>query len=293
MNATKIKKRVFLVGCPRSGTTLLQSVIASHPEIASFPESKFFKFLTNPGSKRNFFQLAKPAVREKIADFLKAIDREELLYQFPYRSGFIKTYSGAFVDILDTVTLEQDKSIWLEKTPEHLQRINCIEDNISDVAFIHIVRDGKDVVSSLYEVSHKFPEFWGWPRTIDQCIQRWINDVEITNFHVHKLNHLLVRYESLVSDPESIFEEICSFLAVDFQADYLKNRHNSGDAIILQRESWKLSIHNSIKENNDKKINRLFDMSQVDHITQKVSSLDINTTGRKLKSSNHTDCDFR
>ncbi|MGC1525664.1 MAG: sulfotransferase, partial [Phormidesmis sp.] len=35
-------KRLFLVGCARSGTTLLQSLLASHPGVASFPESNFF-----------------------------------------------------------------------------------------------------------------------------------------------------------------------------------------------------------------------------------------------------------
>ncbi|MGL4503377.1 MAG: sulfotransferase family protein, partial [Planktothrix sp.] len=40
-----IKNRIFLVGCPRSGTTLLQSLLAAHPQIASFPESHFFQSL--------------------------------------------------------------------------------------------------------------------------------------------------------------------------------------------------------------------------------------------------------
>jgi hypothetical protein len=35
------RTRLFLVGCPRSGTTLLQSLLAAHPQIASFPESHF------------------------------------------------------------------------------------------------------------------------------------------------------------------------------------------------------------------------------------------------------------
>ncbi|MGL6135938.1 MAG: sulfotransferase, partial [Planktothrix sp.] len=37
--------RLFLVGCPRSGTTLLQSLLAAHSQIASFPESQFFRCL--------------------------------------------------------------------------------------------------------------------------------------------------------------------------------------------------------------------------------------------------------
>lgn len=38
----KIEGRFFIVGFPRSGTTLLQSLLAAHPQIASFPESYFF-----------------------------------------------------------------------------------------------------------------------------------------------------------------------------------------------------------------------------------------------------------
>ena len=42
---TAPKQRIFLVGCPRSGTTLLQSLLAAHPDITSFPESHFFRHL--------------------------------------------------------------------------------------------------------------------------------------------------------------------------------------------------------------------------------------------------------
>ena len=38
----KVKERVFIVGVPRSGTTLIQSLLASHPQIETFPESHFF-----------------------------------------------------------------------------------------------------------------------------------------------------------------------------------------------------------------------------------------------------------
>ena len=38
-------KRIFLVGAPRSGTTILQSLLAAHPKITSFPETKFFQYL--------------------------------------------------------------------------------------------------------------------------------------------------------------------------------------------------------------------------------------------------------
>ena len=44
-NTRAILSRIFLVGCPRSGTTLTQSLLAAHPMVASFPESHFFSHL--------------------------------------------------------------------------------------------------------------------------------------------------------------------------------------------------------------------------------------------------------
>ena len=40
----EITKRIFLIGCPRSGTTIAQVMLAGHPEILSFPETQFFKW---------------------------------------------------------------------------------------------------------------------------------------------------------------------------------------------------------------------------------------------------------
>ena len=43
MKNSESKKAVFIIGSARSGTTLLQSMLASHPEVYSFPETHFFR----------------------------------------------------------------------------------------------------------------------------------------------------------------------------------------------------------------------------------------------------------
>ncbi|NJL67494.1 MAG: sulfotransferase [Microcoleus sp. SM1_3_4] len=68
-------KRIFLVGCPRSGTTILQSLLASHPEIISFPESKFFHYLL-------YDKFADKLSSRMEAFFQDEIDRPEFLRDF-------------------------------------------------------------------------------------------------------------------------------------------------------------------------------------------------------------------
>ena len=49
--------RAFIVSCPRSGTTLLQSLLAAHSDIHSFPESNFFALATPRNLWRRFLGL--------------------------------------------------------------------------------------------------------------------------------------------------------------------------------------------------------------------------------------------
>src|SRR5216683_2620003 len=49
------------------------------------------------------------------------MQRPELLGRLPRPAIWARQYSRAFVDTLDQLTLEQDKDVWLEKSPGHLQ----------------------------------------------------------------------------------------------------------------------------------------------------------------------------
>ena len=110
-----IKGRFFLVGCPRSGTTLLQSLIVAHSQIASFPESKFFQKIIVSQSIYEKFNLAPFTARRVFNSFLEDIDSPELKRLLPLNAIFVPQYVNSFIKVLDTVTLQQQKTYWLEK----------------------------------------------------------------------------------------------------------------------------------------------------------------------------------
>ena len=104
-----IQQRLFLVGCPRSGTTLLQSFLAAHSEIYSFPESHFFNWLFFPGSLRTRLGLASNEIESQMLKFLAKIQRPELEKHLPKYGLFAKQYVDSFVQILDQLTLENPR----------------------------------------------------------------------------------------------------------------------------------------------------------------------------------------
>ena len=147
----EVTKRVFLVGCPRSGTTIAQVMLAAHPEVLSFPETQFFKWAV--GLRR------RPQLRIGLATGLERrafhrcveerLNRPDLKDRLPRQPLLFRTAVNAYVSVLDELTMDDGKAIWLEKTPLHVHFTDLIEKYVSRAHFIHVVRRGSDVVASI------------------------------------------------------------------------------------------------------------------------------------------------
>ena len=269
------KNPIFLVGCPRSGTTLLQSILAAHSQIASFPESHFFWHLTANRSRwRCKLGLVSVEAKTRLEEFLQELKQGEMHGEIPQYSLLQSSYVQAFVKILDTLTSQQAKALWLEKTPRHLHQISNIEKYLPESKFIHIIRRGEDVVASMYEVTQEHPSLWGGCRDIDECINRWKEDAEISLSHAQKPNHKLVRYEHLVSYTDSVIRDICAFMGVDFEESMLEKYGETAKQVSLKNESWKASVDSGIQSRNSGKFHQVFDARQREYITAKLTDFD-------------------
>ena len=274
-----IQGRIFLVGCPRSGTTLLQSLLAAHPQIASFPESHFFTSLEP--SKAWMRQLglglaSGKRAKSRFLEFLKILNQERMQSYVPAFAPFVRQYTSAFVKVLDTLTLEQDKSWWLEKTPGHLQCIDLIQKQVPGAQFIHIVRNGTDVVASIYDVAnHRHSEGWLEPGNLDKCIDRWIASMEITQQYADRPNHTVVRYEALVENPREVLKDLCKAIEIEFDATMLKGYRAAAKQVVRQDETWKASAEKPIRNANGKKFYQVFDEAQREHILAQLSKVDL------------------
>jgi hypothetical protein len=267
-----IEGRLFIVGCPRSGTTLVQSFLAAHPKINSFPESHFFAN-TYRHPLLNKLGMVSPGSKTKFQEWLIDIEEEKSLHLLSGISIFHKNYTDKFVSILDMLTIKKNKNIWTEKTPRHLHYIDIIEKYVPDAKFIHVVRKGEDVVASLYDVTHKYPGIWGGRRGLDQCVNRWNNDVSITEKYLNKENHLVINFQEVLDNTELCLKKICAFLDVEFDESMLTEQSSASDELILDREEWKESVKSGLKK-PEKKYEVLFDENQKEYIRNHLFSLD-------------------
>lgn len=299
------KGRFFLVGCPRSGTTLLTSFLAAHSQIAAFPETHFFQVVTGQYEERIFASkpqtliekfrhlraklrimigIAHPAIERPqpyggipiIHNFLTDINREDLKHLFPKNYFFIRQNVNAYFKIMDILTIQEGKKLWIDKSTVHLNYIDILERFVPNTKVIHIVRNGKDVVSSIYDAAQKYPGTV-WSRVyynLDRCIDIWNVGIQITHKYLHQPNHKLVRYENLVKNPESTLRELCDFLEVDFDKKMILERNLTAQKVSGKNELWKTSVKNSIQDTSNSKFYQLFEPEKQQYIQKRLLKID-------------------
>ena len=206
---------VFIIGSPRSGTTLLRSVLDAHPhlccptwETGLFDRLSAFvsgDFEKPRGSEANFCSLERSEV---IAWLRRCAD--DLMGQFVTRAG---------------------KRRWGEKTPAHVFHMGLIDEVYPGSQFIHIIRDGRDVVRSLQSVD--------WSRhDVRRSVRRWTVSVAAGRDAGRRLGperYTEVRYEELTAGPRGVVEGLCSFLGEPF-AESMLEFHRP------ENNSWGLSL---------------------------------------------------
>ena len=261
--------RFFIVGCERSGTTLLQAMLARHPRVFSFPESHFF---CRAASHRLHYRLLGLANwrRSRVAlhQLLTAIRRQDLVYEIPRYSPFLRSLIRAFCGIVDRVTLEQKKDIWVEKTPHHLYEIPVIQRYLPSVKFIHILRDGRDVAASIKDASIQDPDYWGtW--SLDALAEIWNKAVQESFSYRDDPAHILVSYDSLLDDPSGELARLCKFMNVDFEPEMLQH-WKAADGVVgwMKGKPWMQSPYQPLHDTRLKKFISVFSKEQREYLAE-------------------------
>lgn len=214
---------VFIVGCPRSGTTLLQRIVNAHPDIAITPESHWIPRLY----AKSWALTPEGRVKPKLIRRLACHSKFARLKMSPEEIGQLAGNGhpvsyGEFVSrIFDLYGERQGKSLVGDKTPDYVRSIETLHSLWPNARFVHVIRDGRDVALSIMDWPKFRPkpgDFAAWPEDrVSTAALWWELNVRLGRQAGKSLGSKLyyeMRYESLVSRPELESAALCEFLEV-------------------------------------------------------------------------------
>ena len=261
-------KRIFIVGTARSGTTLLQSIVANHPAIFSLPETHFFPYSIPKNKALRLFHKVKPAQITRINKLLEEIGYAENFNPTAKDFKNLNTWTQYLLQFLDQEAISKNCKAWLEKTPMHLHYIDLIKKNCPDCLFIHTIREPKANIAALYDVSKKHPDAFK-QASLEKSIKRYKAEIRLSEKYYELPNHLHVYYEELVQSPEQVSNTVLDFLNLP-KHNLVNSFQENAQQLISKEESW--------KANNSR------DLVLQDKLKKRLTSAELEELEEALKS---------
>ncbi|NUR87825.1 MAG: sulfotransferase [Nonomuraea sp.] len=237
---------VFVIGCPRSGTTMLQLMLHSHPRIAVAPETKFLepayyrrRMFGDMRESRNRQALAEWIADDRTTKFKElGLDRDDFVRQASLAPGSFgsvigiafQMYAGRF-----------GKARWGDKRPSYVRKVPLVRRLFPDAQFIHLIRDGRDCVASLKEMPwyhlDTFHAVSAWAEAMDAGVELRKDLPEDSYYEL--------RYEDLTDDPATEMKKLCHFLGEDFDPASLSPEQAAKQAVPLHKV-WHGNTHGEV-----------------------------------------------
>jgi hypothetical protein len=190
---------IVVYGAPRSGTTYLEQVLNAHPEVFISHETRVFAWLYHA---------------------MRLTDDHRLVAN--QREGFVEYLRSTFPEMMRDFyrRLAPDARYWGDKNPHYADPFNhgtldLVAELFPQSRFIHIIRDGRDVVSSLTRKRSEQNKPWV---TFEQAHHTWKKHVRFGRAFGETLpptRYFELRYEDLIADDVALARRMFGFLDID------------------------------------------------------------------------------
>ena len=241
-NVTKTLGRnpyLFVVGCARSGTTLLQRMLDHHPQLAVGYDSLFI-----PRAIRHLAVGIDPPLTPELIEWVRGYRRFARLglTDDAVREAAAKarTYSEFVSALYSEFGRLHGKPLAGEKSPDYCRHLPRLHALFPWVRTIHIIRDGRDVALSTLDWAREDRgpgrlQLWR-EEPVAVCALGWRRDVSTgrrDGLDLGSARYCEVSYEDLVSRPDEILRSLAAYLELPFAPEMLyyhqgKTRYKPG-----------------------------------------------------------------
>ena len=225
-NATSAEQNIFLgpvfiVGMPRSGTSLMRNLLNQHPRVSlSFTESHFIphcmKVFGDPPSFKSRSDVERFIKRFHRTWFFQKTSERGITFTVDdlYQHANLESWASIFECILRRFSPNSDQidTIWGDKTPGYINHMPLLARLYPQARFLHMIRDPRDYCLSARK---------SWGKSIYRAAHRWQATVTKARQIGKTLNedYLEVTYESLLTDTEVVMKRVSAFLGCEYHPD--------------------------------------------------------------------------
>ncbi len=226
-----IDQVVFIGGCGRSGTTMLGSILGGHKDCIATPESQFktteINELIKALSEKKYSQIISLLEGNFRFNFWKIKLKKEDLFE-------VKDIHGLFDVLISLYSTQDEGSVWIDHTPVNIREGITLNKVFKKCKFIHIVRDGRAVFSSVKDLD------WG-PNSVYAGAKWWVESISygLALELCKDVEVLRVRYEDLVLNSESELERICDFIGIKYSQGCFGNK-------VFKVPAYTINQHSSV-----------------------------------------------
>jgi hypothetical protein len=220
-----MKAPVFIVGCPRSGTSFLYHLLLSAGGFAEFRTQMNVFDVLEPiygdlGAFKNKQRMMKEWLQSKAfhVSGLTAAEIEAKVMTDCHGAGdFLRI-------VMEEVARKQGVDRWADSTPTNVPHMLRIVKEFPDARIVHIIRDGRDVALSLDKREWSRPLPWHKDKSLLAAGLYWEWIVRKGRKYGAELgaSYMEVRYEQLVSAPQEALEKLGSFIGHDLNYERIQ-----------------------------------------------------------------------
>ena len=226
-----------IVGCPRSGTSLLAVMLDAHPQFAVPPETTFLPRIMglraeSASLRQQFFQIV-TTDRVSVSNWSDfGLDADAFLHRLEAIRPFTLTAGvRAFYALYAECHAKRRVG---EKTPGYLYTMDHIQALLPEAHFVHVIRDPRDTVLS-------WRKTWFAPtQDLAALSQLWRQHIEVARrLAVSLRRYMELRFEDLVNHPERELRRVCAFVGLDYDPSMLEFA-SRGEARLAQLQGRQL-----------------------------------------------------
>lgn len=278
---------LFVIGNPRSGTSLFRLLLTSHSKMVIPPECGFIVWLY-----KSFGDWHSENIAVGLDEFLVKLSECKKFETWELNLSQLKiflqqkkpdNYSElcAYIYLYYSSRFSKDTLIWGDKNNFHINYLNELLLIYPQAKFIHLIRDGRDVYCSYLNVMNKkskSPYAPNLSTDVNIVANEWNNNlVKVDDFfsNFSEVNCKTVRYEDLIASPEVVLHDVFLWLGLDYETSVLNFFHQNISMKLEPEKTmeWKAKTREPIDANNSGNFKSILTKDEIErfNITAKKS----------------------